>query len=377
MDPIRNKRLLANACRANGIAFDDSTSSASLQRRLMCGQAPKKPKLEVNRVAAPDKHAVLVQQTFVRDEAIRIAAAVGGMTSVNSAAIAAESEKRWIAYKNKELTGSEFFIGKDDSNPDVISQLMTENWKLVLEDSLGKYYRKDETKAKDSDTGALLEAQDAAYAIAQVEDFKKEEEAAAAAVTSTVTANASTTTDDSGETAPCNLAEQNEIARRRLTEWMIANGKAEGLCLIMGIDPRTDMGTAMTSRPRIIASKLAYAVFPPDNDLKGSLTIDEKNKARNIFDTWDPSEIAMYSKHASDAPVVPVSKTQGEEQPPNQSMADWEAAENKAQTAEIAEDLVPQTNVPRMRQAADVAEASELPLTVPSSATLDISTLVD
>ena len=73
MEPTSDRRLLQEACRANGIAYDASPSSHDLMHYLMHLHPPKKRKVAPPPTAKPSD--VLSQDVFVASETTRLAAA--------------------------------------------------------------------------------------------------------------------------------------------------------------------------------------------------------------------------------------------------------------------------------------------------------------
>jgi hypothetical protein len=58
-----------------------------------------------------------------------------------------------------------------------------------------------------------------------------------------------------------------ESVRRRLTEWMIRNGSTEAMAKMLKVSPEE---SAIVDNPRVLASRLAYSVFPPTSDVRSA-----------------------------------------------------------------------------------------------------------
>ena len=161
----RNKRFLAEACEANGLPVTGSPAElfATLSARSV---------VSVKRVKPLDMPGPLIKAVYVQDELKRM---IAEDKLPHSAKLEAEAEERWEVVKKQRLDGSEIHI-PSDMEKDVIDNMHSEGYESVVIEPEGIYLRqtnKPKTNAED-----LREKQDTEYAIAQVEDMKKEEEAA-------------------------------------------------------------------------------------------------------------------------------------------------------------------------------------------------------
>eukprot|EP00966_Prymnesium_polylepis_P114011 2635013-Prymnesium_polylepis.1 len=91
-----------------------------------------------------------------------------------SAQLEEEAEERWEVVKKQCFDGSEIHI-PSDMEKDVIDSMRSEGYESVIIEPEGVYLR--QTKKPKASAEDLREQQDMEYAIAQVEDMKKEEAA--------------------------------------------------------------------------------------------------------------------------------------------------------------------------------------------------------
>ena len=111
------------------------------------------------------------------------------------------------------------------------------------------------------------------------------------------------------------------IVRRRLMDWLVINTTSErgrmlradhesvtlpALYVIAGLYDNDKMGavaSGLMNNPRLVASKLAYSIFPDDESVK-PLNYDEKKLADTPEALWSEGEIKLYGQKKADLPVV-------------------------------------------------------------------------
>ena len=294
MDANRNKHLLEEACRENGIAYAGA-SPAGLMQRLMHLQPPKKRKA----VPSPPvkSNDVLSQDVFVASETARLADVFSDKEQ-----LAEEVNSRWSEIRKAKLLDSDFFLAKD-ADKDIIEQMKGEGWMPVICETDGIHYRKNETAI------SLRSQQDEEYAAALATDAKKKSEDALKpqlinVLTDTPPTDASLS--DSQKTLDAYAVQT--MCRLRVTEWILANGHLSAQHDLLGVHPDSALAKTSATRPRLLASKIAYSIFPPDMELKSSLTLSERQKARP-GEQWSDEDIAHLGHFAvqADAPKSPSS----------------------------------------------------------------------
>ena len=343
----RNKRFLAEACEANGLPATGSPAElfATLSARSAVGVKRVKPLDEGPRI----------KSVYVQDEVKRIMAED---KLPYSAELEQEAEERWELVKKRCLDGSEIHI-PSDMEKDVMDSMRSEGYESVIIEPEGIYLRQ------------TREQQDTEYAIAQVEDMKKEEAATLHEKPLTDTVSLDSTmlalqdvisgkkklsvddftglvaplikkldavlpedskhvlrnllsshivTDTSAATAQESHADMG-IVRRRLMDWLVINTTSErgrmlradcesvippALYVIAGLYDNDKMGavaSGLMNNPRLVASKLAYSIFPDDESMK-PLSYDEKKLADTPEALWSEAEIKLYGQQKADLPVV-------------------------------------------------------------------------
>ena len=355
----RNKRFLADACEANGLPTTGSPAElfATLSARSTVGVKRVKP-LDVG---------PRIKSVYVQDEVKRIMAED---KLPYSAQLEEEAEERWELVKKRCLDGSEIHI-PSDMEKDVMDSMRSEGYESVIIEPEGIYLRqtmKPKVSAED-----LREQQDTEYAIAQVEDMKKEEAATLheKPLTDTVSLDSTmlalqdvisgkkklSVDDFTGLVAPLiekldavlpedskhvlrNLLSSHiitdtsaapaqeypkhldmDIVRRRLMDWLVINTTSErgrmlradyesvippALYVMAGLydsDKMETVASGLTNNPRLVASKLAYSIFPDDESVK-PLSYDEKKLADTPEALWSEAEIKLYGQPKADLPVV-------------------------------------------------------------------------
>ena len=347
----RNKRFLAEACEANGLPISGSPAElfATLSARSVVSLKRVKP-LDMG---------PLIKAVYVQDELNRM---IAEDKLPHSAKLEAEAEERWEVVKKQRLDGSEIHI-PIDMEKDVIDNMHSEGYESVVIEPEGIYLR--QTKKPETNAEDLREKQDTEYAIAQVEDMKKEEAAMLhkKPVTDTLSLDSTMlalqdvisgkknlsvddftglvvpliekldavlpedskhvlrnlllshiTTDTSAAIAQESHADMG-IVRRRLMDWLVINALSEAdrslreracgpirmfphaLLVMAGVydnEKLHGMAKELQRNPRVVASKLAYAVFP--DDVVGPLTYDEKKLADKPQGLWTESELKLYGE---------------------------------------------------------------------------------
>lgn len=300
MDSAKNKRLLLAACQANGIALPDDASSSYMQARILGLRPAKMAKTEeMPPSAAPVATTTLNKVTFVEDETQRIGASLGGVTERNKPQLTSEAESRYEEIKVRLKRDDDLFL--ESVTPDVAEQLKSSGWIAIIVEPSGTYFRKPAApvaKPLQPETAAdILEAQDEAYAIAQVVDMEKE---AAAAANSAAAAAPPTEAASTASVGAADAADKHDMAeelvttaRRRLMDWMVINNSPVQMGMMLGLAKHpVDMDKLGTINPRLLASKLAYAVFPEATELIG-LSTSDKQKAANPETLWAESELDL------------------------------------------------------------------------------------
>lgn len=309
MDSAKNKRLLLAACQANGIALPDGAPPSYMQARILGLRPAKMARTDEEAPpAAPASTTTLNKDTFVEDETQRIGASLGGVTARNKPQLTLEAESRYDEIKARLKKDDDLFL--ENVTPDMADQLKSSGWIAIIVEPSGTYFRKPAApvpKPAQSGTAAdILEEQEQAYAIAQVADMEKEE-AEKAEKAATLAANSAADAPAPAAAASVgsvNAAANDEMAeelvttaRRRLMDWMVINNNPVQMGMMLGLPNM--LGLAKHSvdelegiNPRLLASKLAYAVFPEATELVGLSTTD-KQKAAKPETLWTGSEIDL------------------------------------------------------------------------------------
>ena len=311
----------------------------------------------------------LIKTVYVQDQVKRMIAEV---KLPHSAKLEAKAEERWEIVKKQHLDGSEIHI-PSEIDKDVM-HMHSEGYERVIIEPEGIYLRqrkKAEASAKD-----LREQQDTEYAIAQVEDIKKEEaetlhkkpltdkvsldstmlalqdvlsgkkklsvvdfDAIVAPLIMNLDAvlpgdlkhmlrNLLTSyihTDTSSPTAQESHVDM-DIVRRRLMDWLVINTTSEkrrmtdvkcfyhahgemtpppSLFVIAGLHDWSEMSataSGLLKNPRVVAQKLAYAIFPENEGVK-PLNYNEKKLADNPHALWSYREMDLYGEEKADLSV--------------------------------------------------------------------------
>ena len=133
-------------------------------------------------------------------------------------------------------------------------------------------------------------------------------------------------------------------ARRRLMDWMVINNSPVQMGRMLGL-AKHSVDKLEDINPRLLASKLAYAVFPEAPELVGLSTTD-KQKAAKPETLWTGSEIDLLV--GSDSVTVKVAV-------PADEAADKDKAVEKADAVDV---LPAETDAAQ----APAPEAEEVPL---------------
>eukprot|EP00966_Prymnesium_polylepis_P046712 1082817-Prymnesium_polylepis.2 len=303
MDSAKNKRLLLAACQANGIALPHDAPPGYMQARILDLRPAKMARTDDSGAAPPPTTvSTLNKTTFVEEETERIGASLGGVTARNKPQLTAEAESRYEEIKARLKKDDDLFL--ENVTPDMAEQLKTSGWVAVIVEPSGTYFCKPaappakstepEPQEKASD---ILEAQDEAYAIAQVADMEKAEADQAAALAAK-TVVAPETAAAAAPAATVDAARDEEIAeelvvaaRRRLMDWLVINNNSVAMGEILGLGKHS-MDNREVINPRLLASKFAYAVFPEGSELVG-LSRDDTQKAAKPDTLWIKAEIDL------------------------------------------------------------------------------------
>ena len=356
MDSAKNKRLLLAACQANGIALPDGAPPSYMQSRIL-GLRPAKMARTAEDTAPPAAPvSTLNKITFVEDETQRIGASLGGVTERNKPQLTSEAESRYEEIKTRIKRDDDLFL--ENVTPDMADQLKASGWIAVIVEPSGTYFRKPaapHAKSSEPEKAAdTIEAQEEAYAIGQVADMEKEEADKAAALAA---ANAATDAPAAASVAPVDPAGNDEMAeelvvtaRRRLMDWMVINNNPVQMGAILGLAKQPVGALNLEAiNPRLLASKLAYAVFPEGTEMTG-LSTSDKQKAAKPEMLWTSAEVDLLVG----SNPVPVKAAA-----PADEAADEAADKDKAVEKADAVDVLPaETEVAQ----APAAEAEEVPL---------------
>ena len=146
-----------------------------------------------------------------------------------------------------------------------------------------------------------------------------------------------------------------DIVRRRLMDWLVINTTSErgrmqyyahhqsvippALYVMAGLydsDKMETVASGLTNNPRLVASKLAYSIFP--DDCVKPLMYGDKKLADAPEALWSEAEIKLYGQQKADLPVV---QSQGDsasdKQEKKAEVADDKTADDK--TAEEEEEI--------------------------------------
>ena len=293
MDANPNKRLLQEACRANGIAYAAGASPTDLMQRLMHLQPPKKRKTAPSSSQPVKSTDVLSQDVFVASETARLADVFSDKEQ-----LAEEVNSRWSEIRKAKLLDGDFFLAKD-VDKDIIEQMKGEGWMAVLCESDGIHYRKNKETAI-----SLRSQQDEEYAAALATDAKKESDMSDASKPKVLmdapTDAPSTDASSSDSQKTLDAYAIQTMCRHRITEWILANGQLRAQHDLLGVHPDSALAKTSATRPRLLASKIAYSILPPDMELKSSLTLSERQKARP-GEQWSDEEIVHLGHFAVQA----------------------------------------------------------------------------
>ena len=301
MYPARhNTRLLFDACQANGIVLPDNASENYMRDRILGVRQTKTdsspPKIDL---PPPKKARTLNKTTFVEQEARRIEASYYDNFH-EEAQIIAEAESRYDEIKKQMTRDDDLLI--ESPTPDDEEQLKSAGWVAVIIEPSGTYFRKSETPVKSTvpqeTISSIIDAQDEAYAIAQVCDMEKEAQKAAALSASTQGLVASgdlgqslhTVAPEMKSSADSEAPDIEEYvcaARRRLMDWLVINNKPVEMGSILGLD---DAENCKVINPRMLASKFAHAIFPEESTLSG-LSFKEMKMASMPMLMWSKEEL--------------------------------------------------------------------------------------
>jgi hypothetical protein len=138
------------------------------------------------------------------------------------------------------------------------ADMIKHGWCLIAEDTSYKYFA--DQKKKRADSAAPNEF--AAYR--KEADPKLKNSCAENAVQDDTSPSVEklpvVVNDDSSEAVE---SVATASVRQRLTEWMIRNGSTEAMAKMLKVSPEE---SAIVDNPRVLASRLAYSVFPPTSD---------------------------------------------------------------------------------------------------------------
>ena len=384
MDAARNQGLLLAACKANGIAVSADTPPDIMQARLLGHRVRKRDReIASNPVRDDAPHN---KTTFLHMEVERIGKDIGGVTARNRAQLEAEAESRWQMLKTRNIQENDVFV--TDITSEVSEQFTSNGWVAVLEEPEGTYFRKTKSKApaksdesepkesKKSDAD-IIEEQETAYAIAQVEDHVREEKrqkqtGPAEAATGESIQGAAIQGDDKAANITAAPIDMN-LVRRRCMDWLIINNKSDALAQMSGIvefisknaifDEIGDIDVYI-NRPgavnvwdehtRVLASKISYAMYPPETDL-GPMAVDAKKSAATPSSLWTSNEIkAMFAKELSDSRRL-YAAMKGDSEVPVPEVSLPEVPVSEVPVPEVSLPEVPVSEVPK----AEAGEASD------------------
>jgi len=179
MNLSRNKRLLTEACHANGIDIKEGDTPAAMYGMLLQSKvrrvessAPAASKLMASNVVALQETST----SNVPDEDVYLATEKARIKeqypAFDDKAAEAEAAARWKMICKSFLKGDELKIEKALVS-EIEQQLADDAWTLVLKGREAYYYRQDPNKKRQAER----EKQDAAYDISLVADhIKKEKE---------------------------------------------------------------------------------------------------------------------------------------------------------------------------------------------------------
>lgn len=180
MNLDRNKRLLIDACLANGIYIAEGSTPSMMHGLLLQNKVRRtQPPVSIASVTPASVPVMLSdvpnEEVYTAHETARIRAQY---PSMNGAAVASEAAARWNIIVKSMLKGDEVQVEKGLVS-EIEPQLKTDGWTIVLKDRATHYYRIDPVKVELKKRQAEYDEQDDAYDLSLAADHIKEEESAA------------------------------------------------------------------------------------------------------------------------------------------------------------------------------------------------------
>lgn len=237
MEPAKNKRVLFGALQAMGMIASADDPPDEMMRRILSKPSAR----TTGQVTEAQK--VLTWDVWSIQERTNLQKA-----GFSADALEAEVAQRWKFIKRNYINDQMMPLPRDmvDESQGVI---LKNGWTLALVDKDVNYYRKDgpEESAAADDAGLA----DSADTLPTAPDSKPEKDADTPETVADKVA-----TDDNPDIA---------IVRRRLANFLTA-------CPVL-------------SNPHADASKLAFAILPPDTKLLPHLTATEKRDAKEVWES--------------------------------------------------------------------------------------------
>lgn len=239
------------------------------------------------------KKGPLVQSTFMQCELEDIKSYVGNITDDR---IAAELKRRWDVrlqtcleeFQPDSYMKLEVTVDTEEIHADMIK----DGWCLIAQDTSYKYYANQKKKRSDSAVPNAAECRKEA-----VPELEKSgaEESVQDVTSSSVEKSPAVANDDTSEAVE---SVATAGVRERLTEWMIRNGSTEAMAKMLNISPEE---SAIVDNPRVLASRLAYSVFPPTSDIGSAdlLTPGERPSVQS-----DEESSPLFDEKKSDASLL-------------------------------------------------------------------------
>lgn len=320
MDAQKNKRLLLAAGAVCGLPMQGKTPGEMMA--VMMNKKQRKtdpPTIEKRSDSVPPPASeqqsnvikVLDEMAFKQNESKDVFRSIRQQAESADPAIQQyvidEVNTRWNAILKSVLREDDMLM-TSDVYKEHGEQAVNDGWTIIISYVDGSHHLRRKTTpsaaipAAEKDATSIIEDQDTAYAIAQVEDFKKDE-AARVMEKETVKEEAVDAVESDIYVA----------ARRRLMDWLIVNDNPREIAQMLGvfkIDGVNGMGIdyelLMTGNgTRFLATKLAHAVFP-SGTAATNMSVEDKMKASKPVLLWSDEDMAQFGipvDEATDAPA--------------------------------------------------------------------------
>ena len=296
----RNKRILAQACLANGLSVPPATSAQDMHK-MLTGIRVKKSKPEPAVKNTPT--TPLVYAEMVEAERQKILTAFGGSSESEKQFIEEELDRRWKKASGSIRIPNDLYLAKIDVDDDIMRQVTSEGWQCIIVDKNGSWYRKTQkTEPTQPPDTNMEEIYDEAVRVGSMPD--------AETATSAPVSNQGEATHDTELVVPEAFAEIIKSCRQRLMSWLAVNNVPQAVARMslpssiyddLPISfPDTPSSSASSSDDisRKMIARLAGQIFPDTltPETLGVLNKEEKIIAQNRT-LWSDEETKDFSPH--------------------------------------------------------------------------------